>query len=345
MMKRRQFIGAGLAVAGTGMIGMRAAFAQQKQLVVTNWGGDWNDRTVKYVETPLLEEKGWKIVRDLNEQPQRKTKLLAERRLPRGTVDVAHFADSEAYSLNVSDVLDPIDYRKIPNAATMVPSLRQAHFMPWLYSAWEIVYNPDKVKEVPTSYLDLWNPKYAGRVGVMDANYASAMQVASVLASGKMDDFAGAQKMLAEWKKSVQPKVYPSHQQAAAAMKSEDIWIVANFRARGLQWANDGINVRTAYPKEGGITTVFGAVIPKRAMNKDGAHTYLNALIDPAAMRGLCAANFYTPPITAVSIPGEVGQKIAYTAEQQKTLRNWDHKFWADNQAKWLEWWKKEFLA
>ena len=87
-MKRREFVGAGLAMAGAGMLGVRSAHAQAKQIVVTNWGGDWNDRTVRHIEKPLLEEKGWTIVRDLNEQPQRMTKVLAERRLPRGTVDV-----------------------------------------------------------------------------------------------------------------------------------------------------------------------------------------------------------------------------------------------------------------
>lgn len=345
-MKRRQFLEAGLAAAAAaGMAGARSAFAQEsKRLVVTNWGGDWNDRTVKFIEQPLLEEKGWQIVRDLNEQPQRKTKLLAERRLPRGTVDVAHFDIAEATALNAADVLDTIDYAKMPNAKALVETLKRPFFMPWLYSAWELVYNPDKV-HTPDSYAVLWDPRYAGRVGVMDQNYQSAMQVASVLGSGKMDDFAATQKKLLEWKKAVQPKVYPSHQQAAAALQSGDIWVIGNFRARGLQWQHDGINVRTAYPKEGGLSTCFGTVLPKRSSNKEGALVYMNALLDPEHLKNLCSANFYAPANTAVAIPGEVGQKIAYTPEQLKTLRSWDYDFWTANQPKWLEWWKKEFLA
>src|SRR3954463_2876604 len=115
-MKRREFVAAGMAMAGAGMLGVRPAQAQAKQIVVTNWGGDWNDRTVKHIEAPLLEKNGWTIVRDLNEQPQRMTKVLAEKRLPRGTVDVAHFAEAEAYTLNVNEALEVIDYSKIPNA-------------------------------------------------------------------------------------------------------------------------------------------------------------------------------------------------------------------------------------
>ncbi|MEO5693800.1 MAG: hypothetical protein ABIQ72_11790, partial [Usitatibacter sp.] len=82
-MKRRQFIGAGAALAAASTLSGRA-FAQNKQIVISNWGGDWSDRTVKFIEAPLLESKGWKIVRDLNTAPQRRTKLVAEKNLPRG---------------------------------------------------------------------------------------------------------------------------------------------------------------------------------------------------------------------------------------------------------------------
>lgn len=344
-MKRRDFVGAGLAVAGAGMLGVRTAHAQSKQIVVMNWGGDWNTRTVKHIEAPLLESKGWTIVRELGEQPPRLTKVIAEKRLPRGTVDIVHLGESEAYTLHVNEALETLDYSKIPNAATMVPSMKRPYFVPWLYSAWELVYNPEKIKDPITAYADMWNPKYAGKIGVMDSNYGNAMQTASIVASGKMDDFEGAKKMLLEWKKAVQPKVYPSHQQAQAAMKSDEIWLMANYRARGLQWAKDGTKCATAYPKEGGIYQVFGAVMPRRVINKEGAYAYLNALLDPTAMVGLCADNFYTPPITAVNLSGEVGKKIAYSDAQKATLKYGNQEYWAKNITSWLDWWKKNFLA
>ena len=344
-MKRRQFVGAGLAVAGAGMLGMRPSFAQSKQIVVMNWGGDWNDRTVKHIEGPLLEKNGWTVVRELGEQPPRLTKVIAEKRLPRGTVDIVHLGEAEAYTLFLQDALETLDYSRIPNAATMVPSMKRPYFVPWLYSAWELVYNPEKIKDPVTAYADMWNPKYAGKIGVMDSNYGNAMQTASIVASGKMDDFEGAKKMLLEWKKAVKPKVYPSHQQAQAAIKADEIWMMANYRARGLQWAKDGTKCQVAYPKEGGIYQVFGAVMPKRVINKDGAYTYLNALFDPKALAGLCADNYYTPPTTAVVVPGDIGKMIAFTDKQKSTLHYANQDYWAKNITSWLDWWKKEFLA
>ena len=81
-MKRRTFLGVGLATGTLGILAAPPTLAQNKQIVVMNWGGDWNDRTVKYVEAPLLEANGWKIVRELTETAPRLTKILTEKRLP-----------------------------------------------------------------------------------------------------------------------------------------------------------------------------------------------------------------------------------------------------------------------
>jgi len=344
-MKRRQFIGAGLAAAGVGVLGSRPAFAQSsKQIVVSNWGGDWNDRTVKYIEQPVLEAKGWKIVRDLNTAPQRRTKILAEKNLPRGTIDVAHVAISDAYLLNTNGAIDAIDFGKIPNASDLVPEIKLPYFEPWLYSTWEIVYNPNYIKAPPTSLAELWNPKYKGKVGVTNQHYEDYMQMASLLATGKLHDLDAAKKKLLELKQVNQPKVYESHQQIAAGFKGEEIWIACNYRARGLQFAKDGVPVAVSFPKEGAALQTFGAVVPKKATHKAEAYEYMNALLDPKHLAELCQANFYSPASNKVQLTGEMGTKILLTAEQKKKIFSPDFGFLAANTAGMLEWWNKAFV-
>jgi len=343
-MKRRQFIGAGLAVAGAGVLGARSAFAQGKEIVVSNWGGDWNDRTVKYIEQPLLESKGWKIVRDLNTAPQRRTKILAEKNLPRGTLDVAHVPISDAYLLNTNGAVDVIDFGKIPNGSDLVPAIKLPYFVPWLYSTWEIVYNPNYIKTPPTSLAELWNPKYKGKVGVTNQHYEDYMQMASLLATGKLHDLDAAKKKLLELKQVNQPKVYESHQQIAAGFKGEEIWIACNYRARGLQFAKDGVPVAVSFPKEGAALQTFGVVMPKRATHKAEAYEYFNALLDPKQLAELCQANFYSPASNKVQLTGDIGQKILHTPEQKAKLQSPDFGFLAANTAGMLEWWNKSFV-
>jgi putative spermidine/putrescine transport system substrate-binding protein len=343
-MKRRQFIEGGAALAAMTMVGGRAFAQGNKQLVVTNWGGDWNDRTVKFIEAPLLESQGWKIVRDLNTAPQRRTKLVAEKNLPRGSIDVAHLSISDAVFVNNNGAVDTIDFKKIPNASDLVKEITMPFFLPWLYSTWEIVYNPTQIKTAPTSLADLWNPAYAGRVGVTNQHYQDYIQMASLLASGKLHDFEAAKKKLLELKQVNKPKVYESHQQIAAGFKAGEIWIACNYRARALQFQADGIPVNVAFPKEGAALQTFGACIPKKAQNKAGAYTYLNALLDPKGLADLCQANYYSPANNKVQLPGEIGKKITLTAEQRKKLFPPDFDWLSKNDAAQLEWWNKEFV-
>ena len=343
-MKRRQFIGAGLAVAGAGVLGARTAFAQGREIVVSNWGGDWNDRTVKFIEQPLLESKGWKVVRDLNTAPQRRTKILAEKNLPRGTLDVAHVPISDAYLLNTNGAVDVIDFGKIPNASDLVPAIKLPYFVPWLYSTWEIVYNPNYIKTPPTSLAELWNPKYKDKVGVTNQHYEDYMQMASLLATGKLHELEAAKKKLLELKQVNHPKVYESHQQIAAGFKGEEIWIACNYRARGLQFAKDGVPVAVSFPREGAALQTFGVVMPKRATRKAEAYEYFNALLDPKQLAELCQANFYSPASNKVQLTGDIGQKILHTPEQKAKLQSPDFGFLAANTAGMLEWWNKSFV-
>jgi putative spermidine/putrescine transport system substrate-binding protein len=343
-MKRRQFIGTGLALAGVGLAFGRTAFAQGKEIVVSNWGGDWNDRTVKYIEHPLLEEKGWKIVRDLNTAPQRRTKILAEKNLPRGSIDVAHVAISDAYLLNTNGAIDVIDFGRIANASDLVPAIKLPYFVPWLYSTWEIVYNPKYIKTPPTSLGELWNPQYKDKVGVTNQHYEDYMQMASLYATGKLHDLEAAKKKLLELKQVNRPKVYESHQQIAAGFKGEEIWIACNYRARGLQFQKDGVPVAVSFPKEGAALQTFGAVIPKKATRKAEAYQYLDALLDPKQLAELCQSNFYSPASNKVELTGETGARILHTAEQKQKLQSPDFGFLAKNTAAMLEWWTKSFV-
>jgi putative spermidine/putrescine transport system substrate-binding protein len=315
------------------------------ELTVANWGGDWNDRTVKFIEAPLLESKGVRILRDLSGEPERKTKLLAERNLPRSTIDVSHVGDYMSFELRTQGVWDDIDYSKVPNAATVVENLRSPYFLPWQYSAWVILYNPTKITEKPTSFADLWNPKYAGKVGINNQHYHHNLQIAGLVNGGSMTNFDKIKQSAVDWKKAVQPKIVPTHQQLAAAFKSEEIWIAGNYRARGMQFASEGIPVETANPKEGGIAVIFGACIPKKTRNKAMAHTYLNALLDPKGLGDLVQASFYTPSITNAQVPQGFLQKIAFEPADQAKLQFQDFDYMAKNSTTWLEYWDKEFRA
>ncbi|MCO5118839.1 MAG: extracellular solute-binding protein [Burkholderiaceae bacterium] len=343
---RRTFLAAaaGLSVSLTGI---RAAQAQQGRVVVANWGGDWNDRTVRHLEAPYVTKAGYEVVHDLAATPQRRTKLIAGRLLPRSPLDVAHTDDSVAYELAAMGALAELDEKAIPRLADVVPSLRLPTFVPWQYSAWVIGYNPGTVKEAPGSFSDLWDPKFKGLIGLSDTHWAHHVEMAALKTGGSLDrvDVAAVKSALLEMKKAVEPRIYPGHLQIAQALKNGEIQITTNYKARVLQFGVDGVSVKPQYPAEGGITMVFGMVITKNAANMEGARFYCNALLTPEGQSSLVQESLYTPANTRAQLPPDVAATIAFSNEEQGKLVNRSHVFWQEHRSELLDWWNKEFKS
>ncbi|MFG1268438.1 extracellular solute-binding protein [Xanthobacter sp. DSM 14520] len=331
-------LGAGAAV----LAAPRLARAQEGTLVVSNWGGDWNERTIRFVEAPLVESRGIKIVRDLGMEPERKAKLIAEKRLKRGTIDVIHINEGDSVELNAQDVLSDIDFSKVPNYADVVPALKsKPFFVPWLYSGVTIIYNKDKVPNPPKSYEELWDKKWAGKIGLTNQLYFNYIMMAGLIKGGNVTNTEQGKERLIQLKELTQPRIYAAHQQLGAGLVNGEVDIAVNYKARGLQWANDGAPLAIQYPTEGAIAVMFGAALPKRAPSPDLAYIYFNAMLDRKAMAGLAGASFYAPANAKAELSDELRAKVDFTAAQAAALKFPDYAHVAKNTAEWLEWWNK----
>ena len=69
--------------------------------------------------------------------------------------------------MNEAELVEALDEKTVPNLKHVQPDLRMPGFVPHIYSAQVMVYNPDKVKEPPQSMSDLLDPKWKGKVGVV----------------------------------------------------------------------------------------------------------------------------------------------------------------------------------
>jgi putative spermidine/putrescine transport system substrate-binding protein len=321
------------------------ASAQAGGLTVSNWGGDWNDRIVRVFEKPFSERTGVGIAHELAQVPERKTKLLAERRLPRGTIDIAHMTDADAFEMQIQDVLEELDLTQLPNYQHIYPELQSRYFVPWVYGGVVLLYNPDKIPEPPTSFAALWDKRYAGHVGVIDQIFFNYVYAASLINGGSMTNVEPGFAKLAEMKSSVEPRIYPSHQQLAAAFAAEEIWISANYTARVLQWQADGLPVRMAQPGEGAIAVTFGAVMPKRARNKPAAYAYLNSLLAPKVAGDFAEVSFYAPSIDNADMSPATRKVVEFTEEQRRKLNFVNNDYAARNASAWLDRWNKEFKS
>lgn len=330
------------ALGAVALAAPRIARAQQGGLVVSNWGGDWNERTIKFVETPLVESRSIRIVRDLAMETERKAKLIAEKRLRRGTVDVFHCNEGDSVELSGQELLAEIDFAKVANYADVVPALRtKLFFVPWLYSGVTIIYDRNKVSNPPKSYEELWDRKWAGKIGLTNQLYFNYIMMAGLIKGGSVTNTEQGKERLVQLKELTQPRIYAAHQQLAAGLVNGEVEVAVNYKARGLQWANDGAPLTSQYPSEGALAVMFGATLPKRAPAPDLAHLYFDAMLDPKAMAGLAGASFYAPANGKADLAPELKAKIDFSAAEAAALKFPDYAHVARNTAEWLEWWNK----
>jgi putative spermidine/putrescine transport system substrate-binding protein len=161
-LKRRTLLaGAGL-LAAPALI--RPAFSEE-QIILGTWGGDYQRLLLENIEMPLVRKLGVEAVPDIGDELPRAAKIRASGRLPRGQMDVACMQAVQAYALAEAGLLEDITPDKVPNIVHVQAGLGTATFVPHIWSPQILSYSPERVKEPPTSFGDLLDAKYNGKVG------------------------------------------------------------------------------------------------------------------------------------------------------------------------------------
>ena len=340
-MGRRQAV-ALIGGAAAALAAGRPARAQPMTAVVGTWGGDYQNLLQANIVAPLLEPQGVEIQYDVGDAPPRKTKLMAERRLPRGTLDIVCLSDIDMFEMSLADVLDELDTTRFPNAANLIETLRKPYAAPHIYSGLVIVHNPEHAD--PKAWADLWDPRYKDRVGFSDPLYVQNIMAANFAAGADRSDFEPGKEKLMELK-AQGARVYPSNEAVAQALQAGEIWITPMWRARAYQWSSAGIPVTDTVPTDGTTPVVFEMGVPKNAPNKDAAYAFLEAMLAPEAQDRFAATMGYVPTVTNAPLPPELAEALTFSEAEQATFVVPDYEYIAANSNAFRDWWQREFLG
>ena len=343
---RRDLLKGAGAVALASGLGTPALAQAAGKVVVGTWGGDYARLLTKNIEEPILKPKGMEVVQDQAGDAPRRAKMVAERRLPRGTVDIQGLSAANMYEMNEAGVIETLDYSKIPNAKNLLPTMKYPYGIGHIYSGNVVIYNPKVITAAPTGFKDWLDPKHGNKIGFIDIQYQAIMVAASLAATGgaSMNDLDKAKDILMAVKKAG-ARVYPTNEAFAAAMKNEEIGISAIWKARVVQWQNAGIPCEAVSPVEGIPAYVSGFVIQKNAPNKDNAYAYMNAMLEKAPQEAFAVDMGYNGTVTGLNVAPDLQKRIGFTPEEEKKLRDLDYGFLAKNDSAMKEWWDKVFKA
>ena len=213
--------------------------------------------------------------------------------------------------------LTPLDHQYLPNfEANASDAVKNPSYDPGnKYSvAWQsgftiIGYNSKAVKDKPTSFADLLNPKYKGKVGMFGNNQdlpcAALVYLGKDIQTSTPDDWKKAADVLMKQRNDGIPRSYydQSYLQALengdtiiSQAWSGDLFIAAAPKSYG----GDGFpEIKAAIPGEGGILWTDNQCIPLNAKHPVDAIKFMDFVYQPKIAAQLADFIWYVSPVPA----------------------------------------------
>jgi spermidine/putrescine transport system substrate-binding protein len=152
-----------------------------------------------------------------------------------------------------------------------------------------LLYDRTKVKPAPTSFKDLFDPKWAGKVAMIDYP-VTAIQIGA-LALGYTDplhltdeQLENVKNLFVEAKKNGQFRTfYQTDSDLVTLFKGHEVWLTPGGRGSALDIQREGEPVDFQMAEEGQILWTCGYGISSTCKNVDAAYALINYYLSPEA--------------------------------------------------------------
>ena len=362
-LSRRMFLKVGFGATALVAAGGLASCKQVQQItgagtpvkiVWAGQGGAYMEAVKKYLWEPFQTKHNVTIEFVATSTTTTLARLRAEKGAP--TLDFLGTGEGVAVTMRIEGLVDKMDEKLVPNLKNVLqPFINAEGYPPQAAAIANVIYyNADNVKTPPTSWADLWNPAYKGKVSYPDIQNTTGLHMllmAAKIAHGdtsqntgeRLVDDQAFQKM-----KDLLPNTYTiwgiqTSFDSMASLKSGDVWLAVDGlvgqRKTVLSMPGTPIKAMIA-PKEG---------IPNSPLSLCIVHGHhapadlLNELIDDHLTKdvqlGVADLSDFVPTID-IQMPPELSLLPKPTA-----MLKTDWKYVNDNRPAWTDRWNKEILA
>lgn len=251
-------------------------------LYVYNWG--------EYIDPDLLKkfekEKGIRVVLETFDSNEA---MLAKIKNGGTSYDIAVPSEYAIQKMKNEKLLLPIDHNKIPNLKNINPDYMDLPFdkkneysIPYFWGTVGILYNPEATKGIDFSSWDsLWDKRLKKNVLIVDgAREALGLSLNSMGESLNETDpekLHKAEQKLEKLAPNVKG-VVADEINTMMVQKEADVAVVWSGMGADIMTENE--NLDFVVPKEGSNLWFDNIVIPKTAQNVEGAHEFINFLLD-----------------------------------------------------------------
>ena len=219
-------------------------------------------------------------------------------------------------------LLGEIDLTKIPNIANADPALPydlydpgHKYSVPYQWGSAALAVNTEKITEPIDSYMDLWNPEYAGRIVLLDdERQVIGMALLALGYSPNTTDPAELEEvkqLLLQLVPGV--RLFDSDTPSTAILTGEaDIGLIWNGEGSLAHAENPAVTF--VYPQEGTVFWYDNLAMPKGATHPEAAHAFMNYVLRPDVSLLITAEFPYSNPNAAALALMQTEDPEAYAA-------------------------------
>lgn len=258
--------------------------SSKNSLTVYNWG--------EYIDPELLdkfkEETGIHVVYETFDSNEAMMTKIEQG----GTnYDISVPSEYAIEQMKEKDLLLEVDHSKIPNLKNIDDDfldldfdLKNQYSIPYFWGTVGVVYNPELLGERYDfdKWDDLWDPSLKGKVILVD----SAREVMGVglnsmgnsLNSTDSAELEAATEKLIKMGPNVKAII---GDEVTQLMINEDASVALTWSGQAADMMYENENLTYSIPSEGSNLWFDNMVIPRTSKNIDGAHKFINFMLDP----------------------------------------------------------------
>jgi len=311
-------------------------------LHVESWGGSYADAVKNYIIDPFKKKYGIEVTHSFfgNNSEQ-----LAKLQAGKTEIDVSFISQNFSFQAMEAGLTLPIRIENVPNYQSLFDKFKNPPYDPgpevycisYFWGDQALAWNTKYVKETPTSWAALWDPRYKGHVVL----YSTGTQVipSTALFLGQdpnnITDLDAVMAKLKELKPNLL-KFWSSGAEMTSLFATGEAWIADFWRGRVNNLKKDGHPIEYGQPKEGSIGWVDTMIIPKGAKHRRAAEAFLDFALSKEVHTNFVTKGItYAPCSSLVELTPEQSDLLGASPQLRKNVVFGDPKYVMKNRDKW----------
>lgn len=320
------------------------ALSTSNEISVAMYGGSFGESCKDCFIKPFEKKYDCKVNVVLGNSKEFLARLRAQKGYQQ--LDIVTLDRTVSLQAKAEGLIDKYDPEKIPNFRDLYDWAKDpdGYYGALYLDSVGLAYNPEMIKRPPISWLELWDPKYKGKITIPDMGtgpgYGFLLMAAKLHGGNQVNIDPGFEAI----KKLKVVKHFLYSGEVVSLLERKEVVMAVWGMSRTWAANKGGIPVTFAYPKEGVVSLLGDPCIVKGGPNKEYAEKYINFVFAHDAQKCFTESEFMGPVNKKTILSPEFlkNTPVPYGTKSKIKLYIPDFEYVNKHRGEWTERWNRE---